>query len=152
MQRRTAARATGAALLAGAVLAGCGPQRPREVTGDLSLSGAQQIACARTIVEGDVVDAHQAEGKHRIAVTLSVADWIKPARGGSTTSLDIVDPAVEHGRGYAVGDHVLMIVLKPRQAGATTLRGDDLKRYRARLPSDLRRAKKATCPAWASDL
>lgn len=151
MKRRTAVRTAGVMLVAGAMSAGCGLDRPQEV-GDVSLSGAEQIVCARTIVEGDVVDVHEGAAKNRIIVTLTVADWIKPAHGRSTVSLDLVDPAAEHGKGYTTGEHVLMIVLKPREAGATALRGEDLKRYRARLPLDLRRAKKATCPGWVGKL
>lgn len=147
MRRRTAAWTAGGMLIAGAVLAGCGLDRPQEV-GDVSLSGAEQIVCARTIVEGSVLDVHEGAAKDRISVTLAVADWIKPTHGRSTVNLDIVDPAAEHGRGYTTGEHVLMIVLKPRESGATALRGEALKRYRDGLPLNLRRAKKATCPDW----
>jgi hypothetical protein len=139
-------------LVAGAVLAGCGVHRPPELEGDHGLSGAEQIVCARTIVEGDVMDVHEAHGKDRLVVTLAVADWIKPTHGGSTVSLDVVDPAAEHGRGYATGEHVLMIVPEPRDSSATALRGEHLKRYRDELPRNLRRAKKATCPDWAGEL
>jgi hypothetical protein len=88
--------------------------------------------------------------RNRLVVSLSVADWIKPTHGGSTVSVDIVDPAADHGKRYAEGEHVLMIVPKAHDAGAIALRGDDLRRYRAALPRDLRRAKNAKCPEWAS--
>jgi hypothetical protein len=152
MRGRTAVRTAGVTLLAAAVLTGCGVHRPPEMVGDRGLSGGEQIACARTIVEGDVLDVHKGQAKHRLSVTLSVADWIKPTHGASTVSLDIVDPATEYADAYATGNHVLMIVPKVREVGTIALRGDDLTRYRTSLPLNLRRAKKATCPKWAADL
>jgi hypothetical protein len=152
MRGRTAARATGVTLLAAAVLTGCGVHRPPKREVDRGLSGGEQIACARRIVEGDVLDVHKAQAKNRLSVTLSVADWIKPAHGASTVHLDLADPATVHGKRPTAGDHVLMIVPKARDNQAVALRGDDLTRYRTSLPLNLRRAKKATCPEWAAHL
>lgn len=151
MRRRTAARTAGIALLAGTLPVACGLQRPPEV-GEASLSGAERIACARTIVEGDVIDVHDARTGQHVVVTLAVADWIKPTHGRSTVSLDVPDPAAEHGAGYATGDHVLMFVLEPDGAPALSMRGEPLATYRSSLPRDLRRAKQATCPWWVTKL
>ncbi|BFO21020.1 hypothetical protein SHKM778_74080 [Streptomyces sp. KM77-8] len=105
------------------------------------------IACARTIVVGDVTEVAP-NGEGRIEVGLDVEEWIKPARGDRRFTMDVVDPRVAQDRPpIEEGTRVLVVLPRRADQAADTFEGGQLTRYRSAVMGALDDAGRTTCPA-----
>ncbi|WP_405925126.1 hypothetical protein [Streptomyces sp. NBC_00035] len=110
---------------------------------------AEGIACARLIVEGDVLDVRPAPRTGRVLLTFAVADWIKPGRGRSTIELDLVDPTVaEVEEPFGKGQHLLLVVPVREDLEADASRGTELTRMREIIDSNWAEAARTECPPY----
>ncbi|MCX5558484.1 hypothetical protein [Streptomyces sp. NBC_00038] len=122
---------------------------PAEDEGSVGQTYAEGIACARLIVEGDVLDVRQAPQAGRVLLTFAVDDWIKPGQGESTVELDLVDPtvaAVEEP--FSKGQHLLLVVPVREDLEADASSGTELTRMRKIIDSNWAEAAKTECPPY----
>ncbi|WP_415940987.1 hypothetical protein [Streptomyces sp. 067-1] len=104
------------------------------------------IACARTIVVGDVTEVAP-KGKGRIEVGLDVEEWIKPPRGDRKIIMDVVDPRVAQDRPpIEEGTRVLVVLPRRADQAADTFEGGQLTQYRSAIIAALDDAGRTTCP------
>lgn len=108
------------------------------------------IACADTIAVGDVTEVRPSS-KGRISVAFAVQEWIKPSRGDSSITLDLVDPRVAEARPpIDKGQRLLIVVPERPDQEASTFEGARLTRYRSTITKALDRAERETCPSpWS---
>lgn len=115
--------------------------------GGVGQTYAEGIACARLIVEGDVLDVRPAPRTGRVLLTFAVADWIKPGRGRSTIELDLVDPTVaEVEEPFGKGQHLLLVVPVREDLEADASSGTELTRMREIIDSNWAEAARTECP------
>ena len=104
------------------------------------------IACARSIVVGDVTEVAP-NGEGRIAVDLDVEEWIKPPRGDRKITMDVVDPRVAQDRPpIEEGTRVLVVLPRRTDQAADTFEGGQLTQYRSTIIAALDEAGRTTCP------
>ncbi|CAL9278870.1 hypothetical protein SUDANB180_07537 [Streptomyces sp. enrichment culture] len=104
------------------------------------------IACARTIVVGDVTEVAPS-GKGRLEVGLDVEEWIKPPRGDHKITMDVVDPGVAQDRPpIEEGTRVLVVLPRRADQAADTFEGGQLTQYRSAIIAALDDAGRTTCP------
>ncbi|QNE75973.1 hypothetical protein F0344_16205 [Streptomyces finlayi] len=121
--------------------------------GSQSLSVAESIACAETIVEGDVLairDTRPPEPKPddwlpHITVTLAVKDWIKPLKGPKRLDVDIAAPW-EGKSPIATGERLLIKVWNHPGISNQSYRAGQLKPTRESLARWLPTGMKTSCP------
>ncbi|WP_371598342.1 hypothetical protein [Streptomyces sp. NBC_00564] len=124
-----------------------GTAGPAEDEGGVGQTYAEGIACARLIVEGDVLDVRPAPRTGRVLLTFAVADWIKPGRGRSTIELDLVDPtAAEVEEPFGKGQHLLLVVPVREDLEADASSGTELTRMRKIIDSNWAEAARTECP------
>ncbi|MFD3931784.1 hypothetical protein [Streptomyces sp. NPDC058614] len=117
--------------------------------GGVGQTYAEGIACARLIVEGDVLDVRPAPRTGRVLLTFAVDDWIKPGRGGSTIELDLVDPSVaEVEEPFGEGRHLLLVVPVREDLEADASSGTELTRMREIIDSNWAEAARTVCPPY----
>ncbi|MGW3413933.1 hypothetical protein [Streptomyces sp. NPDC000888] len=117
--------------------------------GGVGQTYAEGIACARLIVEGDVLDVRPAPQTGRVLLTFAVDDWIKPGRGRSTIELDLVDPtAAEAEEPFANGQHLLLVVPVREDLEADVSSGTELTRMRKIIDSNWAEAARTECPPY----
>jgi hypothetical protein len=105
------------------------------------------IACAGTIAVGDVSEVRPS-GKGRISVAFAVQEWIKPSRGDSRITLDLVDPRVAEARPpIEKGQRLLIVVPERTDQEASTFEGARLAQYRSMITKALGKAERETCPS-----
>ncbi|WP_329547050.1 hypothetical protein OG548_25260 [Streptomyces sp. NBC_01356] len=115
--------------------------------GGVGQTYAEGIACARLIVEGDVLDVRPAPRTGRVLLTFAVDDWIKPGRGRSTIELDLVDPTTaEVEEPFGKGQHLLLVVPVREDLEADASSGTELTRMREIIDSNWAEAARTECP------
>ncbi|CAL9327675.1 hypothetical protein SUDANB1_00003 [Streptomyces sp. enrichment culture] len=103
--------------------------------------------CAGTIAIGDVTEVRPS-GKGRISVAFAVQEWIKPSRGESSITLDLVDPRVAEARPpIEKGQHLLIVVPERTDQEASTFEGARLTQYRSTITKALDKDERETCPS-----
>ena len=121
--------------------------------GSQSLSVAESIACADTIVEGDVLAIRDTlppvpkpdDWLPHITVTLAVKDWIKPEEGSARLDVDIAAPE----KGYApiaTGERLLIKVWNHPGISNQYHRTGELELAREDLAQWLPTGLKTSCP------
>ncbi|CAL9421436.1 hypothetical protein SUDANB121_01876 [Nocardiopsis dassonvillei] len=137
----------------------------REETGPVGDRGqtmVESIACAETIVEGEITAVEemalslpetadppdpQAGQEPMVELTIAVREWIKPASGGETTRVTVLDPAYANpGDSLEEGMDVLVTVPRTVGSSAVVRRGADISREREAVMRDLPRAEGVECP------
>lgn len=145
-----------AAALTAALLVSLGGARTAPV-GDRGQTLAEEIACAEVILEGEIT-AVEAVVEPRgmgpgpveeplVEATIAVREWVKPASGGETVRVTVLDPAyADPLDALAVGTDVFISV--PRAAGvpANIRRGADIPEEREAVQGELTRAEGTACP------
>ncbi|MHC0432316.1 hypothetical protein ACX6XY_19335 [Streptomyces sp. O3] len=112
-------------------------------------SETEAIACARMIVEGDIVKVREPSDRGRVLVTLDVTEWFKPAHGAGRIQLDLVDPAiVDVDRSYQKGQHVLIYVPIREDLDANPSIDDEVPSRRKNLEHNLPRSQGVECPPY----
>ncbi|MEU0195020.1 hypothetical protein ABZ250_35205 [Streptomyces afghaniensis] len=108
------------------------------------------IACAGTIAVGEVTEVRPSN-KGRISVAFAVQEWIKPSRGDSSITLDLVDPRVAEARPpIEKGQRLLIVVPERPDQEASTFEGARLTQYRSTITKALDKAGRKTCPSpWS---
>ncbi|MFJ4011092.1 hypothetical protein [Streptomyces sp. NPDC090026] len=148
-----AAVAVAAAVVLGVVLSGGATNGARDSGGGDAMARGQSdteaIACARMIVEGDIVGVRESSDQDRVLVTLDVTEWFKPTRGAERVELDLVDPAiVDADRAYQKGQHVLIYVPTRDDLDANPDIDDEVPSGRKNLEHNLPRSKGVECPPY----
>lgn len=132
------------------VMSGTSGNAPREVQHGRGQTLTEWIACAGTIAVGDVTEVRPS-GKGRISVGFAVQEWIKPSRGDSSITLDLVDPRVAEARPpIEKGQRLLIVVSERPDQEASTFEGARIERYRSMITKALADAGRETCPSpWS---
>jgi hypothetical protein len=150
------ARLTAATLLCCGVLGACGLHRPFEPgRGDVALSPAEEIACARVIVEGDVLEVSEAPREDHVTVTVGVRDWIKPRDDvREQMRFELWDPIVLDGRehAYDIGTRVVVIDPKGSEHEPRALWDRSLRIFHEDLDDALAKAPHTDCPPVMNDI
>jgi hypothetical protein len=132
------------------VMNGTSGNTPREAQNGGGQTLTEWIACAGTIAVGDVTGVRPSS-KGRISVAFTVQEWIKPSRGDSRITLDLVDPRVAEARPpIEKGQRLLIIVPERPDQEASTFEGARLAQYRSMITKALDSAERETCPSpWS---
>lgn len=120
---------------------------PDSSEGGSGITYAQEIACSRTIVVGDVIAVRDASKPGRVVVAIDVQEWIKPASGPDRASLNVIDPRRVNEKRWTRGTHVLFTEPLRRDELASVSKGREVKFDRKMLVEALPKASHATCPS-----
>src|SRR5213079_1265583 len=103
--------------VATAVLSGCSGNgraaagKPLHAPANFDPTLPAFVACSKIIVEGDVVRVRDAATRGRMVTELAVIDWVKPASGPRTATIETVDIAAEGVyKRWAPGTHLFLQV------------------------------------------
>lgn len=152
-------RALAGALVAAAVIAtvvvttlSTGDPADSDDSGDgvQGLSFSEQIACAKSVVEGDVLAVRDIEPEPefqqpQVRVTLTVTDWIKPAEGEGRLDIDLLAADTPHPP-IKTGEHLLIEIWKDPGIPHRYFRGNQVGMTREALIDNLPAGMKTTCP------
>lgn len=124
-------------------------------TASQDLSGPQEIACAKSIVEGTVIAVRPGTRPIDVRMTVKVTDWIKPARSDKKALTFPTPTAAERQEPpFKTGERVLVIVPPRKISSAVVYRASA--RYkseaadyvRKQIERDLPEAAHTKCPPW----
>ncbi|WP_156724924.1 hypothetical protein [Streptomyces apocyni] len=112
-------------------------------------SHQEAIACARMIVEGDVLAVRESSREGRLLVTLQVTEWFKPRSGADQVELDLVDPrVVDSERSLRKGQHLLVYVPLREDLDTNPDIDDEVPSGRKNLRYYLPRSTETVCPPY----
>lgn len=121
-----------------------GPAPSAKGKEEAKASTAVWIACSQFMVVGDVVSVEEDDGD-RLAVVLSVQEWLKPSHGPKTADMIVADPATLGGKRWKIGEQVL-ITVDDDSKYSHTYRGDQIKRVSEKIKRALPKAATTECP------
>ncbi|MFP3989771.1 hypothetical protein U9R90_20305 [Streptomyces sp. E11-3] len=107
------------------------------------------IACAKMIVEGDVLAVRKSSAEGRVLITLEVTEWFKPTKGTERVELDLVDPSlVDDERSLRKGQHILVYVPVREDLDTNPSIDDEVPSERKNLEYYLPRSAETVCPPY----
>ncbi|SEC83558.1 hypothetical protein [Streptomyces melanosporofaciens] len=124
-----------------------GGSRPSADADGQGLTVPQWVACAQLIVVGEVTAVRDAPQEHRVVMTLSVEEWLKPASGAERVDIETVDPAWAKVREpLKVGQRLLVVDANDPEGDVDYFSGRELTDYRSQIRHELAKPSRSTCP------
>jgi hypothetical protein len=112
-----------------------------------SLTREAAVACDRFIAEGTVAAVADGSRRGRVALTLDVWTWLKPAHGPRRLSVDVPDPAAEGATPrWTPGEVLLVMVPSDPDQLIDSYSGSDIASARAWVDPAIGRAGGMACP------
>lgn len=115
---------------------------------DHSRTAAQWLACARNVVDGNVLQQRSGPEPGRLTLTLAVDEWVKPVNGKNTLTLDVPKPAAQGKKPWRVGTRYLVVVPRNKRLAPSAFAGSQIPRYRKIVDDNLPEAAATTCPKF----